>query len=57
MDEIDQIYLERIKHPYKMMFWCGQEDTWKSIEECGRCPNLDEEGHCDDQEGLEEVQL
>jgi len=56
MDKIDQIYLERIRHPRKLMYWCWKEETWKELITCMNCPDLDNDGHCDDQEGPEEVQ-
>lgn len=57
MDKIDQIYLERVNHPYKTMYWCWKDETWKEINECGCCLDLDEEGQCDYQEGPEVVKL
>ena len=57
MDKIDQIYLDRIKHPCKVMYWCWKDETWKEFNECGCCLNLDNWGHCDYQEGLKVVQL
>lgn len=55
MDQIERIMLERINHPYMMMYWCDQQQNWVSIKQCGICPSLDTEGHCDYQGLLEEV--
>ena len=55
MDQIEKTMLERINHPYKLMYWCEREEKWADPQECFHCREMDNDGHCDYQGPLEEV--
>ena len=54
MDTIEKTMLERIKALAEPQhhYFCYAQNQFKTIQDCGKCKQLDEEGHCDYQEAI-----
>lgn len=45
-DSIVKMMLNRIATP-QYIYYCERDNENKTVQQCGKCKSLDEEGHCD----------